>query len=341
MSDEDAQEVAQLKELFNSPAIPVGTYTKFEVSLERRMLADQAREEKEERDRLRREREEEFLRNAVEVRNKLNAGDEEFKAMNHEREEVVKAHGRAVREDKRAGRETIKELNQRYFEEARQRVVEASALDRKLDKVEAKADAKEREVATRERNELIEAIKMRREKDLDNKRAQAKTVRAETSGAVEQVTKAQHAARASEAEEVRKLRSGEWQTSRTQRTEAYVGKAKQKAEARERERKHAKALWDAAQKERKAAARAEKGNNHLVTEEKERILQANQKERAEVYKQGRVTITEDLANDFVAWRKLQSRNSKSVASARAKSAPSSPEVKVRSASKSRAGRSSR
>ncbi len=281
-ADDEAREVAELRAMFGSPnGVSLGTLHVFEKQCENQLVADAERAEREVRRQLREE----------EVEKKKLRGGALVKAKQRQME-VAKAERLAIQErnaeKKRAQRaleaEWELERNERqrkYEEAARVRVLEAKALDAKLDAAEEAVDAQEREEGTKMRLEVLEAARKNRAAETDQRRQMAVQVRwslyhAEEKKREEGETKRRAVAEA-EARDRALARETRQQKDAAFRAAAARKKPEVKAVRTRMQREKATLLA-----QRKEVAKKERANDHLVAERKEQVLQAKRLVRDQV-----------------------------------------------------------
>ena len=182
-SPEEADEIAELHQLFASQGpyppprdstIPKTTLAKLKVGEELLLHADEARQEKEDRRRVREAQMSERLARAQTRREEAKARQERCRAA-REKEYQRKAEiVRAVRADEIAWEQDRERQQQQLWDDAHARVHAAaggySSLDARLDAQEAAVDAEERKIASMERAVLQRQIEDVREANLLEKR---------------------------------------------------------------------------------------------------------------------------------------------------------------------------
>lgn len=199
---------------------------------------------------------------------------------------LMKQRGRTVRQVREAEDAHEKLLAARRAEfhaEMRKRVLEASALDAKLDASEEKVAASQREEGTRERAEVTAACSEARAQQLAKRRGMAERNYLMAKEIREQIPHLLASFARQRGQEKRE-EATKWSVDRTKREETYLDKAKANRERALATRERAKSAMAEVVATRKKAAAKERDNDHLVTDEKMRILEANKKEVSNIYK---------------------------------------------------------
>ena len=232
----------------------------------------------------------------------ISANASEWAARGHERS----AEGKARREATRLARTSCKTAKQdigrsirlaeehwqklreqekrRFQEEMRERVILASGLDARLDAAEAAQDKSEQEEGTRMRLSLAAALLEKNATWLKERKKRVAAARTETATAL-QLAAEQPSKEAAKVAEAKKSASAGWMSARKQANEdEYLAKARANRLAAQETRAAAKASAEQVLLERKRDASKERGNDHLVTEAKARILEEKRREAAEIYK---------------------------------------------------------
>jgi len=289
MPSTDAEEVAELQQLFSdtgSPAresqLPVGAYAKFTSHYENAVIARAVRDKQAE---LKKQREDEVaaLRRKRQIRVRMEA----------EQAQKIKDKQEAIRqrniENKRHQREMEAKWEEERVERARKfaeagrvRVLEAKALDAKLDKQEEEVDAQERKDAKDAKAaRLAQAQEMRKQHIAYNK-ALAEQMREGDRSVLENKSKRAEERR-QKFEGQRNQEIAKLKTKKQQKEESYLSKAgAAKAQAlaiRERARAEKNELLKA----KAANAKHERSNDHLVQDEKKRVLMEKRRKAAGVY----------------------------------------------------------
>ena len=259
------------------------TYLKWQANETNRMAADDVRLLKAEIDRMKEEHAQEWaMRGQMRV--------EERKARQKHTRKLQQAllkdncrQVRAMRSDEAAW-EVLRNERQRVHEEqGRQRVIEANVRETRLDTLEAAQDAKEREEFSRMRRDIAEAAVHVRERELMARRQMTMSI----TSAREKVLSARAAAETQTSQRgVEKRQEARlWEQRREDAEAEYLARAKDNRLRAQTWRTSAKRslrkLWKAKSK----AAVKERGNDHLVAEEKARIRESNRREVQAIYRQ--------------------------------------------------------
>jgi len=290
-STTDAQEVKELQELFalRGSSLPVALYSKFEIFQENLAKAEAARQEKEDRARVLAANQAEQMERVRGLREK--ARERNGVAVEEDRQEKLN-QGRAQRALEAEWQEQREQEWAEYIEKARILVLEAKSLDARLDASEAEAEAEKRMQGTMERMAIEEALKVRQEQKLKEKKALASKVRNDEKRNVARVQQQRARQKQRSADEV-KMAQKLWAQDKQAQEEEYLAAArlqKQKAiqsAARTKElRKNMAAtkIFD---------AKAERDiTDRLVVEERQQTLARNKNKRAERYRQRFVSAEE-------------------------------------------------
>jgi hypothetical protein len=159
----------------------------------------------------------------------------------------------------------------------------ANGLDARLDAAEERQDEKERQEGRRMREALAKALETLRTTGLRDRKKRCADIRKESATALQQANEAPRSAAAVLGEQKRQHAMN--LLSRRQRNEAeYLQRARANKERAKEARNNARANTDAMLSARRRDANREKANDVLVTEAKAKILEANRREVAEVYR---------------------------------------------------------
>jgi hypothetical protein len=146
---------------------------------------------------------------------------------------------------------------------------------------EADQDAREREEGSRSRREILSAVDDVRRRDLVERQEQTKRGLDARAGLV--IARTECEQQRTHLGHQKRAESQQWQSERDQSEAEYLARARfNKARATATRSRAAKAIA-ATLSLRKAAATKERDNDYLVTEEKQRILESNRQEVAEIY----------------------------------------------------------
>jgi len=282
-------EVMELQQMFSSrgpyppprdSTIPKTTLAKLKVGEELLLHADEARQEKEDRRRVREAQLLERLARAQTRREEAKQRQERCRQARDKEHQRKADLVRAIRADEDNWERERQSQQQDLHEHARERVDTAKggygSLDERLDAQEAAVDQAEREQATREHKELQLAVASMRNMNLSNKRAGAISSRERRSKALEKAAKQQALLKRLSADEKR-AEAKAWILARQQNEDIHLSKAREfKAHVNET-RSNARRAQESILTAKKYAAMKERANDVLVEQEKARIL-ANNKE---------------------------------------------------------------
>ena len=294
-ADAEQDEIAELQQLFSSrgaqpvreSTIPKTTLARLKVGEELLLHADEARQEKEDRRRVREAQMSERLARAQTRREEAKQRQERCRAAREKEHQRKLDLARSVKADEDHWEQQRQRMTQQLHDEARSRVELAAGpyknLDARLDAQEAEADQLEREDGTRMRNELKSAIESTRMLMLSEKKAGAESQRDRRTRALERAAKQQALLKRLAADEKR-AEAKAWLMERRHNESQHLQKAQQfrsnVAESRERTRRvQAQTLNN-----RKMAAMKERANDVLVDQEKARILASNKELVAYTYR---------------------------------------------------------
>jgi len=293
-SEED--EVAELQQMFSSPGpyppprdstIPKTTLAKLKVGEELLLHADEARQEKEDRRRVREAQMQEQLARAQMRREESKQRQERCRAA-REKEHLRKAEiVRAVRAEEDAWETDREQQQQLLWDEARGRVEAAaggySSLDARLDAQEEAVDKGERAEGTRMRLEMKKIITETRNITLNDKKFGAESSRERRTRALERAAKQQALLKRLAADEKR-AEAKAWLLERRHNESLHLEKAANFKMSVHECRANARTAQEMATAARKREAMKERANDVLVDQEKARILAANKELVAYTYR---------------------------------------------------------
>ena len=311
-------ELAELQQLFSSrgpyppprdSTIPKTTLAKLKVGEELLLHADEARQEREDRRRVREAQVSERLARAQTRREEAKARAERCKVA-REKEFQRKADiVRSVRADEDLWESERERQQQQKWVDAQDRVRAASggysSLDARLDAQEAEVDAKEREEATRYRLELKKTLNEMRTMSLSQKKAGAESSRSRRTHALERAAKQQALLKRLAADEKR-AEAKAWLLERRHNEASHLTKASNFKNSVVQSRVNAMSAKEQAYHARKVEAMKERANDVLVDQEKARILASNKELVAYTYRSKFATHTE--AEEWGASTLLQFRS---------------------------------
>lgn len=318
VSDEEQAEILELQELFSArgpyPAprestIPKTTLAKLKVGEELLLHADEARQEKEDRRRVREAQMAERLARAQMRREEAKQRQERCRAARDKEQQRKAELVRSVRADEDAWEAERERQQQQLYDEARGRVNEAAGpyknLDARLDAQEAAVDAQEREEATRDRVALKASLLSVRNLTLNEKQMSAESSRRRRTFALERAAKQQALLKRLAADEKR-ADAQAWLMARRQNEVIHLTKAQNFKSNVAMSRQNARDAQFASLSRRKDEARKERANDVLVEQEKARILASNKELVAYTYRSKFASANE--ADEWGASSLLQFRS---------------------------------
>lgn len=262
--------------------LPQTAYLRYRVAEDNRQLAELGRAEREALGALKGEQSAAWM---AQGRERVQEGLERQKRSRKLRKELMRRRGRTVRQlrdEEKSSEQLLLERDTKYYHEMRKRVLEASALDSKLDTSEEREQAATRRAGTKRKEELTKEVAAVRHHDLERRRDMAKEIRGLTERA-----SAEHVslvALARQRGEVKREAAKQRNVERLKRDLTYIERAKANRERAMATRERARVALAEALETRKKGATKERGNDYMVAEEKSRILCANRKEVAQIYK---------------------------------------------------------
>ena len=205
----EEDELQQLKDLFSgarqSP-LSVGVYYRYLATQENRGLAEQERQRKIERDRVRSE----AMRERYEHTQARRAETQRIKAEKVAQRAVTSRNwqsGKAVREEYQDGQQRFSKVRTMQLEVVHQRTQEAHDYDARLDAIEAKDAEARREVHSRDNSERRARLQKRLEAEKKMLREQAGQIKTEVTSALRGALSDRDFSKKKQAEEKRQVRS--------------------------------------------------------------------------------------------------------------------------------------
>lgn len=289
-------EIAELQQLFSSrgpyppprdSTIPKTTLAKLKVGEELLLHADEARQEKEDRRRVREAQMSERLARAQTKREEAKARQERCRAAREKEHQRKIDLVRSVRADEDAWEAERERNQQQLFEEARQRVEQAAGpyknVDERLDAQEEAQDQTEREEGSRMKMELRRALDDMRHLTMSQKRAGAESQRDRRTRALERAAKQQALLKRLAADEKR-AEAKAWLMERRHNETMHLAKAQHFKAHVAGSRANARAAQQGLLSVKKMEAAKERANDVLVDQEKARILASNKELVAYTYR---------------------------------------------------------
>ena len=298
----DSNQGVMVSHLERETPLPQSAYLRFRVAEDNHALAELARAEREALLLLKEER---SASHEALGRERVQERIDSKKRSRKLRKELVRERAktvRALRDAEKSAEQLLTERESKYYEEMRKRVLEASALDAKLDASEEKDQESARKAGTQRKQEVARQIAETRQHQFQRRRGIVQEIRGEAEKA-----SAEHEAlivTARQRGEVKREEAKEWSLERNKRDETYIEKAKANRERARATRERARAAMAEHLEMRKKSAAKERANDQLVTDEKARILAANRKEVANIYKARFATRNAASEYENSTWRNL-------------------------------------
>lgn len=295
----EKQEIDELNELFGvgvgmarESTLPVALYAKLEVFEENRRRAEKARKEREKRAiTIQENAEARFERSQAaraKMREKHGLTIEEHKANNL-------AQGIATREREAMWQIQREEEKKKFIDKGRQCVLGHKELQKQMQESEDRDAARKRMEGLEQRKLVDNAVKQKAEEQRAIRQSSVMAVKNDGKAGQEKVEGYMKVNKTDKAANTRQV-TQQWKDEKRRMEEEYMADAADKrAKAlagREQARKVKEELWQ----KNTSTAHKERENDHLVAEEKERILNKNKNMRAERYKQRFATQQE--ADEF-------------------------------------------
>ena len=274
---------ADMPPLHKASGLAYATFLRFQYNESNRMAADKVRGLKVEIDGLKTQQALEWMEHGRQrVKERQKREKETRKAISRmqkaNREKVVH-----IRSEEAAWEELRIQRKEEHQREGRARVLEASALDARLDAQEEAVDAREREEFSRKRKEIAEAAAEVRQTVLLDKQRQVSAGAAARSASL--TARSASLDVTSRMGEAKREESRQWYQQKQQQEEDYLQRARQNRSRAHEWRLSARRSLRAAWKVKVKAAVKERGNDHLVADAKRSIRQANRKEVQAIYSQ--------------------------------------------------------
>ena len=273
--------------LVRETALPQTAYLRFRTAEDNRQHADVGRAEREALLTLKEERAASWI---AQGRAQVNEGLLRQKRSRRLRNELVRRRNHQARElrvETEVKEQELAERQEQVRDEMRKRVLEASALDARLDEVEDNAAEEVRKEATRSRAELAKAAADVRERHQAKRRDAVKELRGlaerahcEMSGSLEAIARQRGQEKREEARQL--------SLARSKMEMDYLGRARFNRERAMSTRERARAAMAEAHEERRKAASKERSHSVLIIDEKVRtrevrILAAHKREVCNIY----------------------------------------------------------
>ena len=255
--------------ILRESTVHTAAYLRYRVAEDNRVIAEELRLERDER--LIRKEEEATAWAAYGRQQVAERIKRQERSKKQQRDLMRRRSQQAVkeREEMERTRDRLGDQQQVFYDKARQRVLQASALDERLDESEAVTAAAAAAEGKKSKEEVQNRVAEVRQHMLETKKAMASQIKfmhakatSELSGHIVSVA----AARGSEKREA----SRQWGIERGRREVSYIERARVNRERAIQTRQAAKVAMAQAAEARKKAAAKERANDHLVTKERVR-----------------------------------------------------------------------
>jgi len=296
----EEEEIEELEQLFNSGSnfresnLPVALYAKLEVFEENRRKAENARKERERRSiQIQEAAERRNERSAAlrdRAREKRGVAIEEHKATNL-------ASGISTRQQEAQWQVEREEEKKAFMEKARGCVLGHKHLIKQMQKAEDDMAAVKRSEGLAQRKALEAAVKEKAAQLTEAKTGVVQMVKEQEREAVTRVDNFNMANKIQKAANTRQT-TKQWKAEKARAEEEYLAEAASKRAAALAGRAAARRKAEEVKQANSKLAHIERENDHLVHEEKARILARNRVMRMERYKQR--FATQDEADEFEA-----------------------------------------
>jgi len=286
MSKSEEQELAELEELFNSgnareSNLPVALYAKLEVFEDNRRKAEDARREREKRAVMIQEQAEQRYDRSRALRERAQKRQgvaiEEHKAANL-------ASGIATREQEAQWQVEREEEKRTFIEKARGQVIGAKNLLKTMQKTEDDMAAQKRSEGLQQRKDLELAVKESAAQLTREKTDVVSAIKEQERQGVVKVDNFNRVHKIEKAANTREV-TKRWKAEKQRAEEEYLADAAAKRAAALAGRAGARRKAEELRAANNKQATIERENDHLVHEEKAKILARNRLMRMERYKQ--------------------------------------------------------
>ena len=278
-------------------------YLRYRVAQDNRILAEEAKNERDERlmrkeeedaERVRQGREQVAERIKRQERSRKHRQD----LLRQRLQQVALAKEREVRE-----RQRLEHQRAQLQEEARARVLETSGLQERLEQTEAAAETERGAEGKRSKDEVARAVAEVRQQLLTTKQQMASQIKQLHGKASKEQMAQLDAAAAARVNEKREA-SRQWGLERGKREYTYIERARENRDRAFHTRQAAKAAVTEVLEVRKRAAAKERANDERVTQERAKILASNKREVAVIYRSRYVSKAAAHEFDESGWKRL-------------------------------------
>jgi len=298
MAKSEEQELAELEELFKSGEslresnLRVALYAKLEVFEENRRKAEDARKEREKRAQILQENAEQRFERSRALRERARRAQgvalEEHKASNL-------ASGIATREQEAQWQVEREEAQKAFYDKARGQVLGAKHLLKSMQKAEDDMAAQRRAEGLAQRKELDQAVRESAAQLTAEKTNTVLTIKEQEAQGLVKVDNFNRVHKIEKAANTREV-TKRWKAEKQRAEEEYLAEAAAKRAAALAGRQAARRKAEELKAANNRQATVERENDHLVHEEKAKILARNRLMRMERYKQR--FATQEEADEF-------------------------------------------
>ena len=287
-TDAELRELEELKAMIHGTpvresAIPLGAVSRFLVGEDNRKAADEARREKEERDRIK-----------AELAAKRTAHGDKLREDARQRREREKQEKEALRQKRQADGKRMREKEAEWKAEAakrmqaewdlgQKRVQEENERFKNMDKAEAAQDKAERAEGTRDRKAIEAAYKAEREAIMTANREQVQKVKKMTDPALIKESKEWAKDKLTGGAAQLKKQKEDLVAARQRVKESHLQKAAQIKGGVAEMKQRARDVQGHVLSEKKQHAAKERDNDYLVQQEKIRVLASKKQQHQSIY----------------------------------------------------------
>ena len=299
--------IAALPPLKPSSSTTTATFSRFRAAEAAREQVQECRARRESREVLKAQQAEEW---AAQGRERVESARGRRERIHGLEVAMLSERTEIVREQKEAAsrREETREMHRRLFAaQVGVLVAEARSLDLRLDASEARAKQVACEEGTRTREAILHEVAQAKQQQLGWCRLTIEAVKAARSAILEARRSANEDARASvdTTREAARARAAE----RLIRDQEYLTRARENKGRALSFRARARQSKADVVAQRRASARSERSNDHLVAETKARVLRSNRKNVAEIYEHRFVSKHEQRQWEASSLRRLHQQAS--------------------------------
>ena len=288
-SSDEKREIEELRALIGtSPArgstLQQSTFMRWQVGEENRKRAEEARLEREAQKALKEEIKAKRLAAASELREKAQEQQRRNRQIMEDKKAQSLQEGKDQREKEALWQQTREANHAKSVQKGRALVEETRERQKRMDKNEANQDRKEREEGTRDKNAREEAFKIEKQQQLEAKRAKVAKVKQETDPEfIKNAVQWAAQKRTGSAEDKRKMQAF-LKSQRRRGKEGHLDKAREIKGQVTQIKENARQVQERLRQKKANEAGKERANDHLVEQEKLRVLANKKKDHELVYK---------------------------------------------------------